>query len=270
MRMTESSFLDLDKDCRVHCLRFGRGSELMIALHGFGDSGRFFLPLAQSLGARYTVYAVDLPYHGLTAWPASGYHSKDIEAIVGVILAREGKQTFSWLGFSFGGRIILSTLGRFAGRLNAVFLIAPDGLGTRGMALPSIIPAPLRRIWAGGLQDPGWLLRLAGHLHRRRLIDSFTLRFLRHHLGADERRRCLLRTWMSLDHFTVRPQQVRRRLRAHEFPTVIILGRNDRLISIPAVQRLASHLSQVNVVILDGDHFNMVRKEVGELVAGDW
>lgn len=47
------------------------GRPVLLALHGWTDSGAVFQPLHRALGGRWTVVAPDAPAHGRTAWPAS-------------------------------------------------------------------------------------------------------------------------------------------------------------------------------------------------------
>jgi pimeloyl-ACP methyl ester carboxylesterase len=259
----QSSFLELEKG-RIHFYRFGDGPRLLIAFHGFGDSAGLFGSL-QSLD-QYTVIALDLPYHGRTRWRAPKYDIADIDAMVSAVLAREGRKTFTGLGFSFGGRIWLSSICRFASRLEALWLIAPDGLGTRGMAFPLIVPLPLRRLLVRAMQKPDWLLALAANLRRLRLLDAFSLRFLHFFLNNKERRRCLLHTWLSLDAFRVCRRKVRQQLRESRLKATFVLGRQDELISIPVVRRFAAGLEHVGVLTRKGDHYSLIDRELAALI----
>ncbi len=53
---------------RIHTYRFGAGPELLIAIHGFSDRARMFTVLEPALAGKYTVVAIDLPFHGQTEW----------------------------------------------------------------------------------------------------------------------------------------------------------------------------------------------------------
>lgn len=249
----------------VHC--FGRGEELLIALHGYGDSGRVFEALAPALAGRFRVYAVDLPFHGATQWEAPEYDGGDLEALIGAILAREAKTRFQWLGYSYGGRLILSTLGRFAGRVSAVYLVAPDGLGTRGMRLPLLFPPALRRRLAGRLEHPRGLLFLSGWLRRSGLLSTFSDAFLRQQLASEQRRRRLAGTWRSLPHFPVRLSEVRRQLADGEIKTCFFAGSADELIAPERIRAISSTLPGAGFHLLAGGHYQLITPELGERIA---
>ncbi len=250
----------------AHC--FGRGEELLIALHGYGDSGRVFEALAPALSDRFRVYAVDLPFHGATEWEAPEYDAGDLEALVGAILTREAKTRFQWLGYSYGGRLILSTLGCFAGRLSYAYLVAPDGLGTRGMRLPLLFPPALRRRLAARLERPRGLLLLIGWLRRSALLSSFSDAFLRRQLVNEQRRRRLAGTWRSLPHFPVRLPEVRRQLTGSDLKMCFFAGSADELIAPERIRAISTTLPGAGFQLLPGGHYELITPELGRRIAG--
>ena len=60
------------RNTAIHYLSMGSGKQILIALHGYGDNAALYKVLLPSLGNRYTIYAIDLPYHGRTRWAADG------------------------------------------------------------------------------------------------------------------------------------------------------------------------------------------------------
>ena len=116
----EEGFLEYGNS-KVHFLKFGNGEKLLIALHGFGDHASVFLPLEPALKKDYTVYALDLPYHGQTQWQGDSFSKKNVIGLFEFILKREQKKRFDLMGFSFGGRIILSSLSELNDKIGKIF-----------------------------------------------------------------------------------------------------------------------------------------------------
>ena len=54
-------------------VRRGGNGPAVVLLHGFGDSGDMWAPLAAQLASTYTVVAPDLRGMGLSAHPEAGY-----------------------------------------------------------------------------------------------------------------------------------------------------------------------------------------------------
>src|SRR5688572_691438 len=110
--------------------RFGTGSEILFAFHGFGEEGRTFLNLQESLGKYFTVYSIDLPFHGGTVVRQGHPGQKEIYEIMHMMIQQTGTENFSLAGYSMGGKICLDLAGRFAPQINRMILLAPDGIRT--------------------------------------------------------------------------------------------------------------------------------------------
>jgi len=260
-----SQFIELSRG-KIHAHCFGQGKNLLIALHGYGDNGQVFSGLESALNDHFRVYAVDLPFHGTTAWRAPDYDADDLEELVAAILEREKQVYFKWLGYSYGGRLILSTLARFAGRADAAFLVAPDGLGTRGMRLPLLTPPALRRPLALWLEKSQWPLALARFLRQSRLLNAYSYYFLRHQLSSHRRRRRLSGTWRSLRHFPVRLPAIRRQLSNSKMKLYLLGGTADKLIHPDRVRAISNSLPGVEFHLIKGEHDQLIAPELGKWV----
>lgn len=144
----------------IHCLKFGSGPQLLIALHGFGDRARMFAVLEEALTEKYTVLAVDWPFHGQTEWPDTTFSKEDLLAIIQLILKQEGKTRFCMMGFSFGARLAQSMLPELSGQLDKLYLLSPDGVNTKGMSMAVHTPMWVRRFLFRVLKRPDWFLNL--------------------------------------------------------------------------------------------------------------
>ncbi len=87
--------------------RIGQGPDLVL-LHGWGLHGGLWGPVLEPLAEAFSLHVVDLPGHGRSA-PWSGDYT--LEAIADAIAA-EVPAGAHWLGWSLGGRIVLSAAAR--------------------------------------------------------------------------------------------------------------------------------------------------------------
>jgi pimeloyl-ACP methyl ester carboxylesterase len=75
-----------DDGATIH-LRVGGQGPAVVLLHGFGDTGDMWAPLAVALARDHTVVVPDLRGMGLSSHPASGYDKRtqaaDVRAVVG-------------------------------------------------------------------------------------------------------------------------------------------------------------------------------------------
>ncbi len=105
---------------RFHGICEGSGEKLLICLHGFGESALHFKCLAPALGDTYTIIALDMPLHGKT--------EDDLPALIAQLLEQHGRQRFSLMGYSMGGRLALCVIEKMAAQVDELILLAPDGL----------------------------------------------------------------------------------------------------------------------------------------------
>ena len=181
----QSFYLDYGKH-KVHCLRFGQGPKLLVALHGFGDRARLFAILEEALATRYTVVAIDLPFHGQTEWEDTTFAKSDLLEIIAVIMAREGRERLCLMGYSFGARLVQAMLPDLLPRLDKLYLLAPDGIQTKGMPLAVRTPMWLRRFLFRILRKPQWFLYLLDLGRRLKLLPPLILHFLSFNLTRPE------------------------------------------------------------------------------------
>jgi pimeloyl-ACP methyl ester carboxylesterase len=116
----------------------------VLALHGWLDNANSFALLAQSLGPKYRLVAVDLPGHGRSDHRTAGasYAFADwVAPVVGLVDAL-GWEQFILMGHSMGAGIATLVAGTFPERVRALVLL--EGLGPL-TTLPEKSPAQLAR-----------------------------------------------------------------------------------------------------------------------------
>lgn len=253
------------KNARIHCLHFGHGPELLIALHGFGDRARMFAVLAEALAPNYTVVAVDLPFHGQTEWPFDSFQKTDLIAIVRMILHREKRERFALMGFSFGARLAQALLPEFIDRLDKLYLLSPDGINTRGMRTAVHTPAAIRRLLYRALRRPEWFLTLVRLGGRLRLVPPLIQHFLAMNLTRPDRFRRAFGCWFALSSFYLRRRHIQALLLKSGLPTEVYFGTRDQMIRFKTVKKMADKLPNVHLRLLDEGH-RVVGEELREKI----
>jgi lipase len=93
----------------------------LVCLHGVTSHGRHFEQLAQRLGDRYRVIALDLRGHGSSTWEPPW----NLEQHVADVLADAPEERCAWLGHSFGGRIAYEAAAAAPERVGRLVLLDP-------------------------------------------------------------------------------------------------------------------------------------------------
>ena len=118
----------------IHYRKSGKGQHLVVCFHGFGEFAKTFDPIAASL-TDHTLIAIDLPFHGETIW-REGLECSIEEMLEIIRLCPEiGEKPYGLMGYSMGGRIVLSIYEAIPDKISYIVLIAPDGLKVNPMVL---------------------------------------------------------------------------------------------------------------------------------------
>lgn len=215
-----------------HTYFFGTGAHGLIALHGFGESGHAFFAWEEELSADFTLIAVDLPFHGgASDWPAVGFGPDEVLSLIDHLLLHYSCKSYSLIGYSLGARIVEAVRPRLKKIPDGIWLLAPDGLATRRLALVNIFPLSLRS-WIGKRiekQVSLWL-HLARRLYQIGVLDTFSVRYLRSQLADPLRRRRLMGVWASLPRLPIHKKKLLQAAIEAEPPIYLVIGRKDELI----------------------------------------
>lgn len=249
----QSFYLNYKED-KIHCLRFGQGEKLLVAIHGFGDRARLFAILEEALAARYTVVAFDLPFHGQTEWSGQTFSKNDTLAIIQMIKDREGHDRLSLMGYSFGARLVQAMLPDLLPQLDKLYLLAPDGIQTKGMPMAVRTPMWVRRFLFRILRNPKWFLTLLKFGSRFNVVPPLILHFLSFNLTRPERFRRTFGCWLSLRSFYLRRRNIRAIWRESGLPVDIYFGTKDEMIRYKTIKKMVEGVPNVRVYLMNAGH----------------
>jgi pimeloyl-ACP methyl ester carboxylesterase len=239
---------------RICVRQWGRGERLIIALHGFAATGASFRPLAAALPPDCTLIAPDLPFHGQTAWAPPQFTLAHINQLLHYLWEKMGCRPFALIGHSLGGRLAIACLPHQEGRVNSLYLLAPDGLDNPYGFWQDRLPVSVRKGLQAMARHPRGIVRLATLLHRLRILDSFALRYVQHHLATPQHQERLFKTWQSLVYFTCTTKEMEACLSRNGVPVRCYFGNRDRLCRGETCQQLAEKLPNVRTYELDAGH----------------
>lgn len=252
-------------NAKVHFLKFGKGDKLLIALHGFGDRAKLFLSLEPALKKNYTVYAIDLPYHGQTQWQEDSFSKRNMIDIFDLILKQEHKKRFELMGFSFGGRIILASLFELINQLNKIYLIAPDGIQTKGIFNAMLVPIWFRRLLEKWINKPDLMVKIIEKGHQIGLINKFNFNFIQQNIATAKRRERIFKTWVSLSDFSVDLKKVRNLLKKNSIPVELYFGKWDKIIPLEVGKELSDGIPNVRLNVIDEGHL-LLNEKLNEMI----
>jgi pimeloyl-ACP methyl ester carboxylesterase len=101
-----------DDGVTIH-LRIGGQGPAVVLLHGFGDTGDMWAPLAADLARDHTVVVPDLRGMGLSSHPAGGYDKRTQAADVRAVLTHLGLERAAVVGHDLGTMVAYAYAARY-------------------------------------------------------------------------------------------------------------------------------------------------------------
>lgn len=241
---------------RLHYVRFGSGRRVLLAFHGFGQHGQHFEQLAGVLATEYVTYSFDLFYHGQSAWsnPDQPLTKADWTALMRTFFEQENVNACSLVGFSLGARPALATAEAFPDRVEALFLLAPDGITPNPWYTLATRFGWTQRLFRQVVFRPKAFRRLGRLARTLRLVHPGWVRFAHRQLDTPEKRYQLYHTWLGFRQLRFNVPALADLLNERGIRTEIFLGRHDRLLTESHVRPLLRRLAHGKLTHLTCGH----------------
>lgn len=249
-------FITLTDGARVHVRDSGGDLRPMVLLHGSNSSLHTWEPLKAELSG-YRIITLDLPGHGLTgATPTHRYDTAEMVAAVDGVVRALGVDSFILGGNSMGGGVAWRYALAHPNKVHALILIDAAGMPLRpGEAMAEsnigfrLLRYPIGR-WIGAQITPRSLVAqsLRGSVSNQSIVTE----------AAIDRYWELLRFPGNREatglRFAARfiDEAAAERARTITAPTLIIFGKEDKLINPSAATSFAERIAGSQVVLLDG------------------
>lgn len=255
------------RNSSINYTEFGSGSETLICFHGYGQDCTVFSVLEPSLGKKYRLVSVDLPFQGKTIW---GEKEKLNNELLADLMSRFLKHVsatdrISLLGYSIGGNYALGFAVAYKENINDLWLIAADGL-KRKPAFNFITKTRLGQwIFKQFILSPGWFFSTAKIVKQLGLVNKKSLKFYKSTVDTISKRQELFDRWSSTANISPGVKKSINEICNSEISARLIYGRKDSVISYKSALRFKSLVPNSQVKIVDKGHRLLVN-ETNEVI----
>ena len=115
-------------------VRSGGSGPVVLLIHGYGDTGDMWGPLASVLARTHTVIVPDLRGMGRSSHPAGGYDKRTQAADLRAVVQKLGHDRTAVVGHDIGNMVAYAYAARYSDRVDR--LVVMDARGTRSSASP--------------------------------------------------------------------------------------------------------------------------------------
>lgn len=266
MYTTDVHLLQFDKG-QLAFQKFGHGPSVLLAFHGFGQTHHVFAPLGKRLESRFTVFALNLFFHGNSTYNHDQPLTKTAwQQLIRAFLEAQRIERFSVLGFSLGGRFALATAEGFAYRIDQLILIAPDGITNSfwyKLATQSVIGRGLFRYTLNHLTQ---LNQFGYTLVRVGLLNESIMRLVNYSLNTAQQRERVYQSWINFRRIHPHLSVISNLLNKHVTHVQIFTGAFDRIVPGTYMLPLTSKLRRYELTVFKTGHHRLIDLTVEQLV----
>jgi len=226
-------------------LKFGSGTKILIAFHGFGQDASVFYNIEPAIGKKFTIYTINLFHHGGSCFPNDKDPNSPISpewnlAWFEQFLQKHNIQQFSLMGYSLGGRVALMYMQQMPQRIESMILLAPDGIKKSFWYHYATQNPRGKKLFKRVVERPDLFFNLVKYLRMMGILSKKMEKFTKAQFGDEERRKKVFHVWNAYSHLLPRVSASRKILREYKIPAVIFTGRYDPVLN-PQIGSILTH-----------------------------
>ncbi len=246
------------KDISLFYRKIGKGNRVLIAFHGFTKSSRDFIPFEDFCKEKYTIYAVDLFYHGKTTFKSRKWRSftkPQLKEIFECFLKNLNVDKFEVLGYSMGGRVALFLLEQFGQKINHLYLFAPDGLKINFWNWFVTSTLAGKRIYGLTISNPGIVHLMSRAGQKLNLLPNTMNKFLKTNLQTKGMRLRIYRVWQLYRFITFKQKKLKDTILKNNLKVDLVVGQKDPVVDSKMVKGFADFVGpNVKLHIIKAGH----------------
>ncbi len=227
--------------------------------------------MGHALGNRYTIYSFDLFLHGQSSHlseenPLTVHQWCEI---VRHFLDEQHITRFSLMGYSMGGRFVLTLVVCFAERIRQIILVAPDGIRSSSwyqFASATVVGNHLLRIT---VLQPRLFFATLHWAYRRGWVQRSVLRFVESHMNTRGKRWLVYRRWTALRNISPNLAAVIEQANSQSVRVTIYVGTYDKIVNAKQVVALHKKLNNSQLYDLPCGHNKLIDEAARHLCKAD-
>lgn len=224
------------KDYQISYEKWGTGSRILLAFHGFGQSATIFQNISSALKDTYTVYACSLFYHGDSKFPehvvpGAPLPPEFLKLGVEEFCKQNNIEHFSLMGYSLGGRLALKLIEMMPERIESVVLLAPDGVKKSRWYYFATNHFIGKRLFRRVVYKPGILFALVNGFRSVRIINEKMKKFVYSQFSDADNRLKVLNVWNTYSIITPKVSNVKKIIQKFQIKTLIFTGTYDPVLN---------------------------------------
>ncbi len=239
---------------KIHYLRTGSGSKLLIAFHGYGNDATMFLPLAKYLQPHYTLVSIDMPHHGNSKWNDDHMHPHVLQQLIETIIHEHKTNKVTLLGYSMGGRLCLKIAEMIPAIIDKVVLIASDGHVQNRFYYFVTRTKTGRAVFNNFLNKPQRYLSFINWCKNVKLLNPTKHKFAMQYVNEQHERELLGKVWPCMSYLIPNVRKLKKIIASSPVPIGVFMGRYDNIIPLRLAQRFKVEIPQAEIFVLPKGH----------------
>ena len=210
----------------------GSGQNTLVCFHGHGRQVDDFLFLKHK--DRKLILIV-LPHHGNSKFPTERIETQplsvtEFSSIFTKILEKEAVGDFHFIGFSQGGRFVLSLFPLYTNRLKSVQVISPDGMDSMSFYNRTSRLHLTRLLFKKWENSPESFIRIAKLIFKLGLVRPKVFSFIELFAANKEKFQRASRTWRGFRNIQPDLNTISSSLNSKKIYFKVIMGKYDQVI----------------------------------------
>jgi pimeloyl-ACP methyl ester carboxylesterase len=248
----ETTYISFEKN--------GAGNQTLILFHGFGLTKKVFRPWITHLSERYTIYSIDLFYHGDSTRPHGRLHKKTWKHMFERFLEHVQCSRFSVLGFSLGARFAICSAIELSTRCDHLILVAPDAI-YKTPWFRAATSFGLKYVAKYFLFHPKQMSILIQFAVKIGLVSSYIADFVDRELGNPDNRKRVYISWNHFKPLGYSKNALKNAFVNAPYKRTIVLGTKDIVIPIDMILPILDGCG-FEIIELNKKHHQMITEEV--------